>query len=47
VLNRFQKGFQFPGARGMAQFSERLGFDLPNAFAGDSKVLAHFFERVL
>ena len=47
MLHGFEEGFQLPGARGMAQFSQRLGFDLTNAFAGHGKMLAHFFERVL
>jgi hypothetical protein len=31
----------------MAQFSQRLGFDLADAFAGYCERLADFFERVL
>ena len=31
----------------MSQLSERLCLDLPDAFAGDSKALAYFFQRVL
>ena len=31
----------------MAQFPQRLRFDLANAFAGDGEMLADFFERVL
>jgi len=31
----------------MAQLSQRLGFDLPNSFAGHCEVLPHFFEGVL
>ena len=31
----------------MAQFSQRLGFDLANAFAGHAEVPAHFLKRVL
>ncbi len=34
-------------AAGVAQFTERLGFNLPDALAGDGEVLAHFFKRVL
>ena len=33
-------------AAGMAQFAERLGFDLTNALACDREVLADLFERV-
>jgi hypothetical protein len=38
---------QLPRARWMAQFSQRLGFDLADAFAGYCERLADFFERVL
>ena len=31
----------------MAQFAQRLGFNLADAFAGDRELLADFFERVL
>jgi len=31
----------------MAQFAERLGFDLADALAGDRERLADFFEGVL
>ena len=31
----------------MAQFSECLGFDLSDAFAGDVELLADFFQRVI
>jgi hypothetical protein len=31
----------------MAQFAQRLRFDLANTFARDGKVLAYFFQRVL
>src|SRR5215470_7563403 len=34
-------------AAGMAQLAQSFGFDLPDALAGDGKVLTHFFERVL
>ena len=29
----------------MAHFAQGLGFDLPNAFAGDTELLAHFLQR--
>ena len=32
---------------GVAQFAQRLGFDLPDALAGHGEVLADFFQRVL
>ena len=32
---------------GVAQFAQRLGFDLADAFARDGELLADFFERVL
>ena len=31
----------------MAQFAQRLGFDLPDALAGDVVHLAYFFERAV
>ena len=31
----------------MPQLAQRLGFDLPDAFAGDGERLPYFFERVL
>ena len=31
----------------MPQLSQRLGFDLPDAFSGYCERLAYFFERVL
>ena len=31
----------------MFQFPQGLGFDLPNAFAGDRELLADFFQRVV
>ena len=34
-------------AAGVAQFAQRLGFDLADALARDREVLADFFERVL
>src|SRR5262245_633532 len=42
-----QEGAQLPAARGMAQFAQRLGFDLTNPLARDGKVLTDLFERVL
>src|ERR1700679_4312418 len=38
---------QLPRARGMPQFSERLGFNLPDTFACDRKRLPDFFQGVL
>ena len=35
------------GAGGMPQLSQRLGFDLPDAFARDVELLADFFQRML
>jgi hypothetical protein len=43
----FQKRFQFPRPGRMAEFAERLRFDLAYAFARDGEVLADLFERVL
>ena len=47
MLHGFKEGFQLPGARGMTQFAQRLGFDLTNAFAGHGEMLSHFFKGVL
>src|SRR5664280_2824764 len=43
----FQEPLQVPDAGGMTQLSQRLGFDLPNAFAGDVVHLADFLQRAL
>src|SRR5690349_16763734 len=42
-----EEGTQLAAARGVAQFAQSLGFNLADAFAGDGKTLAHFFERML
>ena len=46
MLHGFEEGFQLPGARGMTQLAQRLGFDLTNTFAGHGEVLADFLKRV-
>ena len=46
MLYGFKKGFQLPGSRGMTQLAQRLGFNLPNAFAGHGEMLADFLKRV-
>src|ERR1043166_6146630 len=38
---------QLAAARRMPQLAQRLGFDLPDAFARDGEALADFFQRVL
>src|SRR5262249_1224870 len=38
---------QLAAPRRMAQLAQRLGFDLPDPFAGDGEALADLFERVL
>src|SRR5262249_60177809 len=43
----FQEGLQLPRPRRVAEFAERLGFDLADAFARDGEVLSDLFERVL
>src|SRR5436190_24238669 len=43
----FEKCAQLAAPRRMPQLSERLGLDLPDAFAGDREALADFFECVL
>src|SRR5713101_669551 len=43
----FEKYPEPARARGMAQFSQHLGFDLANAFASNREGLAHFLERVI
>src|ERR1043165_4537171 len=45
--NPLQKRLELARARRVAQFAERLGFDLPDALARDGEVLADLFERVL
>ena len=47
MKGRVQKRAQAMAAAGMAQFAQRLGFDLADAFARHGEVLADFFERVL
>src|SRR5215813_8049123 len=42
----FQKRLQLPRPRRVAEFAERLGFDLADAFARDGEMLADLFERV-
>src|SRR5262249_18985053 len=38
---------QTVAAAGVAQLAQRLGLNLPDAFAGDREMLANFFERML
>src|SRR5687767_8891894 len=40
----FDKALQLADARGVPHFSQGLGFDLTDAFAGDFKLLADFLE---
>src|SRR5450631_347716 len=47
VPNPVHKRAQLSRARWMPKFSERLGLDLPDAFASHRKRLANFFQRVL
>src|SRR5207253_10191026 len=48
LANRgIQKGAKFSTARRVTQFAQGLGFDLPDALAGDSEALAYFLKRVL
>ena len=42
---RFEEAFELPDAGRMAHLAQRFGFDLADAFAGDLKLAAHFFER--
>jgi len=46
ALGIFPERFKLARTRRVTQLAQRFGFDLPNAFAGDSKMLAHFLERV-
>src|SRR2546422_940649 len=45
--SRLEEAPQFLGARWMAQLPQRLGLDLPDAFAGDCEVLADLLQGVL
>src|SRR5580698_4594044 len=47
VSNSVHKRPQLARARWMPQFPQRLGLNLPDAFASDRKRLADFFQRVL
>src|ERR1041385_6453675 len=38
---------QFPAARRMTQFAQRLRLDLADAFARNGELLPHFLERML
>src|SRR6266496_2223 len=40
-----EKTLQLPGSCGVAQFAQRLGFNLADAFAGDLVLFAHLLER--
>src|SRR5262245_17555351 len=42
-----QERAKLPAAGWMSQLPERLGFDLPDALAGDGEALPDFLERVL
>ena len=42
-----EKRSQLAAAAGMPQLPQCLGFNLADALAGDAKLLAHFFQRVL
>ena len=43
----FYECFEFLAPCRMAQFSKRLGFDLPDPLTGDGKILAHLFQGVI
>ena len=43
----FEEGAELVATAGVAEFPERLGLDLADAFAGHGKVLADFFEGML
>ena len=43
----FQKIFQFPAARGVAELSQGFGFYLPYAFASYLKFLTHLLKCAL
>src|ERR671921_724630 len=43
----FEKGAQLSRSRRVPQLAQRLGLDLPDAFARDREALAHLLERVL
>lgn len=41
----FEESMQLPDARGVSHFSQGFGFNLTDAFAGDTKLFADFFKR--
>ena len=41
----FQEVLELLGPVGVAELSERFGFDLPDPLAGNSEVAAHLFQR--
>src|SRR6202035_4746820 len=47
VPNPIHERPQLPRSRWMPQLSQRLGLNLPDAFASDRKRLSDFFKRVL
>ena len=47
VSYSIQERSQLPRPARVPQFAQRLRLDLPDALAGNSKALAHFFQRVL
>src|ERR1700722_8575957 len=44
LFHAFDKRLELAAARRMTQLAQRLGFDLPNALAGNLEALAHFFK---
>ena len=47
VKTGIEEGAQAMASRGMTQLAKSFGFDLPDSLAGDGKMLADLFERVL
>ncbi len=41
----FQEALELSETRGMPHLAQGFGFDLPDSFAGDLELLAHFLER--
>src|SRR3712207_1897707 len=47
LTHALKERLELARARRVAEFAQRLGFDLSDALAGDGEVLADLFERVL
>src|SRR5579862_5996689 len=47
LFHAIDERLELAAARRMTQLAQCLGFDLPDAFAGDLEALSYFFQRML